>query len=174
MAFACLLAAVPLSALAGALPKRAPGRPAVWRTYDMIVDLNDLSRTYTCDDLWYVFHGILLRLGAPISSLSVLPNRCSRTRSGDLRSPRVEVHFQMPSVVRGAAVKWATLSAVRRRVPIRPGEPRTLKASDCRLLRQIRDTLLDSLPVQVVRTDLDCAPGARFGLTVRAWVADSP
>lgn len=27
----------------------AAPRPAIWRTYDMIVDLTHLPRTYTCD-----------------------------------------------------------------------------------------------------------------------------
>lgn len=171
IAVGCLLGMIPASAWAVAAAPAAVPQPAVWQTYNMIVDLDHLSRTYTCDELWYVFDGILLRLGVPIDSLNVLPYRCSRTRSGDQRSPRVQVRFRMPRVVHGAAVKWAQLHAVRRRITIRPGEPKTLKHADCRLLRQIRQTLLESLPVQVVRSDLHCAQGGQFGLTVQAWVA---
>ncbi len=166
-----LLAVVPMCGWASSVQPDVAAQPAIWRTYDLVVDLDQLSRTYTCDQLWYVFHGILLRLGVPIASLNVLPYRCSRTPSGDLRSPRVQVSFRMPAVVHGAAVKWAQLSAVDRLIVIRPGEPKRLKPTDCRLLRQIRETLLASLPVHVVRGELHCASGGRFGLTVRAWVA---
>ncbi len=169
---ACLLVVLPVGAsAAGAQAPAAPGRPALWRTYDLIVDLNHLPRTYTCDQLWYVFYNLLARLGAPYSSLNVLPYRCSRTPAGDMRSPRVQVHLQMPRLLHGTAVKWATLQAVRRRIELGPGKPKTLHASDCQLLRQIRETLLDALPVKVVRSRLRCAAGAHFGLTVSAWVA---
>lgn len=170
IAFVCLVALAPACAWArGAPPVKA--QPAVWRAYDLIVDLDNLSRTYTCDQLWYVFHGILLRLGVPIDTLNVLPYDCSPTPSGDLRSPRVQVSFRMPAVVHGASVKWAELSAVRRVIAIRPGEPKWLEPTDCRLLRQIRETLLASLPVKVLHSDLDCGAGERFGVTVRLWVA---
>ena len=170
IAFVCLLALIPGCAWArAALPVKA--QPAVWRTYDLIVDLDNLSRTYTCDQLWYVFHGILLRLGVPIDTLNVLPYDCSRTPSGDLRSPRVQVSFRMPAVLHGASAQWAELSAVRRLIAIRPGKPKRLKPTDCRLMRQIRETLLASLPVKVLHSDLDCGAGQRFGVTVRLWVA---
>ncbi len=167
----CVLAVIPVSGWAHPPRAAAGAQPAIWRTYDLVVDLDNLSRTYTCDQLWYVFDGILLRLGVPIDSLNVLPYECSRSPSGNLRSPRVQVSFRMPHVVHGQAVKWAQLSAVRRLVVIRPGEPKHLKPTDCRLLRQIRQTLLDSLPVQVVRSRLGCRPGRPFSVAVRVWVA---
>ena len=172
IALACLLGAIPAgAACAHAARPAAPGRPAVWRTYDMIVDLDNLPRTYTCDQLWYIFRGVLLRLGVPPDSVNILPYRCSRTPTGDLHSPRVQVSFRMPSVLHGAAVKWAQLSAVSHRVTLRPGAPPRLRPADCRLLRQIRQTLLASIPVHVVRSDLHCGAGASFGVTVQSWVA---
>lgn len=164
-------AAAPAATTAAAHASGPAGRPAIWRTYDMDVDLQNLPRTYTCDQLWYVFHGILLRLGVPIASLNVLPYRCSTSPTGDLRSPHVQVSFRMPAVVTGAAVKWSELTAVRRLVLIRPGEPKKLRAGDCRLLRQIRETLLAALPVQVVHSRLRCGARAPFSVTVRTWVA---
>ena len=171
MGLVCLLAALPSGAWAAAAHDRGPSRPALWRTYDMIVDLDNLPRTYTCDELWYVFYDLLARLGTPYGSLNVLPYHCSRTPSGDLRSPRVQVHFQMPRVLHGKAVKWATLRAVRRRIFIGPGKPKRLTAADCQLLSQIRATLLESMPVKIVRSNLNCASGGHFGLTLQLWVA---
>lgn len=173
VALGCLVAIVPGSVWAHAPRPSGAARPAVWRTYDMVVDLQHLSRSYTCDQLWYVFHGILLRLAVPIESLNVLPYRCSRSPSGDMRSPHVQLSFRMPAVVHGAAVKWAQLSAVSRLITIRPGEPKRLKPTDCRLLRQITQALLESLPVKVIRSDLRCGQGGPFGVTVRAWVAST-
>lgn len=167
----CLLALMPVGVWAHGSAAAVAARPAIWRNYELLVDLNGLPRTYTCDQLWYVFDGILLRLGVPIDTLNVLPYRCSSTGSGDLRSPRVQVSFRMPSVVHGAAVKWAQLSAVSRLIVIRPGEPKRLKPTDCRLLRQIRQTLLESLPVRVVRSNLQCGRSRSFGVTVRVWIA---
>jgi hypothetical protein len=171
MALVCLLAALPSGAWAAAARDQGPQRPALWRTYAMIVDLDNLPRTYTCDELWYVFYDMLARLGAPYATLNVLPYRCSRTPTGDLRSPRVQVHFQMPRVLRGKAVKWATLRAVHRRIVIGPGRPKRLTAADCELLRQIRGTLLDALPVKIIHGRLNCAAGGHFGLTLQLWVA---
>lgn len=173
---ACALAVIAtgIAARAPAVDGReAAAQPAVWRTYDMIVDLEHLPTTYTCDQLWYEFHGILLRLRVPAASLSILPYRCSPNAAGRLRSPHVELRFRMPSVVSGPETKWRQLSAVRRTVTIAPGRPRTLRPSDCHLLRQIRRTLLGALPVTVTASDLHCTRRGRqlFGLTVREWVA---
>ncbi len=171
--WASLMGVMPaLGAGAHVVPAAAAvGQPAVWRTYDLIVDLDKLPRTYTCDQLWYVFRGVLRRLGAPSDGLHILPYRCSSTASGDLRSPRVQVSFRMPSILHGTAVRWAQLRAVRRTVTVQPGEPKRLQPTDCRLLRQIRQTLLATLPVRVLSSDLRCSAGAHFGVTVRDWVA---
>lgn len=142
------------AAAAGAAPS---GRPALWRTYDMIVNLQNLPRTYTCDELWYEFHGILLHLGAWPYSLSILPYHCSPSPSGDLKSPAVEVRFQLPFFLQGEAVKWAPAKAIERSVRLSPGEPKTLHASDCQLLQQISQTLLASLPVRIDEQHFDCS-----------------
>lgn len=185
---ACTLALgtlwVVAGAIAGAAPAEsrgavshaaAPAQPALWRTYDMIVDLNDLPRTYTCDQLWYEFHGILLRLGAPLASLDILPYQCSPSPTGDMKSPKVQVRFQLPAIVRGAAVKWAPIKAVERTIRLAPGEPKTLESDDCRLMQQISQTLLGSIPVRVDAAHFDCsAPSTRavrFNVTLTGPVA---
>lgn len=148
----------------------AAGQPALWRTYDMIVNLHDLPRTYTCDQLWYEFHGILLQLGAWPYSISILPYHCSPSPSGSLRSPDVEARFQLPIFVHGAAVKWAPAKATERSVRLSPGEPKTLQSSDCQLLQQIDQTMLASIPVHVAEEHFDCSAGPRraasFNVTV--------
>jgi hypothetical protein len=148
----------------------AAARPALWRTFNMIVNLQNLPRTYTCNQLWYELHGILQRLGAWPYSINILPYDCSPTPSGYMRSPNVQVGFQLPFFLQGVAAKTAPAKAVERTIRLSPGEPQTLHASDCQLMQQISETMLASLPVQVDEQRFDCsAPpprGAEFDVTV--------
>jgi len=137
-------------------------QPAIWRTYDMLVNFQNLPRTYTCDQLWYEFDGILLRLGAPRVSISILPYHCSPSPVGDLRSPSVQARFALPFMLQPGV--RGLFTAVERTVRLAPGEPKTLHASDCQLLQQIDQTLLASLPLQVNAAHFDCsAPPRRSG-----------
>jgi hypothetical protein len=140
------------------------GRPALWRSYDMIVNLQNLKRTYTCNQLWYEFHGILLQLGAWPYSINILPYQCSPTPSGYLRSPNVEIRFQLPIFLQ-ATVKSAPAEAVERTVRLSPGEPGTLLKTDCQLLQQIEQMMLTSIEgASVVEDHFDCsAPSSRAG-----------
>ncbi len=170
-AAACALGLLGLSPAVDADPAHAAaGQPALWRTYDMIVDLQNLPRTYTCDQLWYEFHGILLQLGAWPYSVSILPYHCSPSPSGYLRSPDVEARFQLPIFLHGAAAKSAPTRAVERTVRLEPGEPKVVQASDCQLLQQIAQTMLASIQARVGETHFDCAGpprrAARFSVSV--------
>jgi len=161
----CALGFVGTTAAAGAVGKGATaGRPALWRTYDMIVSLQNLPRTYTCNQLWYEFHGILLRLGAWPYSVNILPYQCSPTPSGYLRSPNVEIRFQLPIFLQ-ATVKSAPAEAIERTVRLAPGEPKTLQTSDCQLLQQIEQMMLTSLEgARIDEQRFDCsAPPSRAG-----------
>jgi hypothetical protein len=151
------------SGAGAAVPPAAP-RPALYRTFDMILNLQNLPRTYSCDQLWYELHGILLRLGAWPYSISITPYHCSTTPTGSLNSPDVEVGFQLPFFLQGAAAKSAPAQAVERTIRLSPGEPGTLHPSDCQLMQQISQTMLASLPLRVDEQHFDCsAPPRRAG-----------
>ncbi len=137
------------------------GRPALWRTYDIIVNLQNLPRTYTCNQLWYEFHGLLLHLGAWPYSINILPYNCSPTPSGLLKSPNVEVRFQLPIFLTGVSVKSAPAEAIEGTVQLAPGEPKTLQASDCELLQQIDQTLLSSITAHIDEEHFDCSGSPR-------------
>lgn len=178
LALAGLCAIAPAAAGAagvGAAAGPAAAKPALWRTYDMIVNLHDLPRTYTCDQLWYEFHGILLRLGAWPYSINILPYHCSPNASGSLRSPDVQVGFQLPFFLHGVAAKSAPAKAVERTISLSAGKPDTLHAADCQIMQQISQTLLASLPVRLDGQHFDCsAPPRRagnFAVTVSLPVA---
>jgi hypothetical protein len=171
----CALGFVAAPAALGAVEGAPAGRPALWRTYDMIVGLQNLTRTYTCNQLWYEFHGILLHLGAWPYSINILPYQCSPTPSGYMRSPNVEIRFQLPIFLQ-AAVKTAPAEAIERTVRLSPGEPKTLQTSDCQLLQQIDSMMLQSLEgARVDEEHFDCAAppprGADFHVTLSLPVA---
>ena len=171
----CALVFIGARADAGAQGSAAAGKPALWRTYDMIVNLQNLPRTYTCDQLWYEFHGILLRLGAWPYSVSILPYHCSPSPGGDLKSPDVEVRFQLPFFLQGVAAKSAPSQAIERTIRLAPGEPKTLQTSDCQLLQQIDGTMLANIVAHVASEDFHCAAGppqsANFSVTLSLPVA---
>jgi hypothetical protein len=162
-AVTCLLALGGGAGAAAPAASVAAARPAIWRTYDMIVNFQSLPRTYTCDQLWYEFRGILLRLGAPAATISILPYDCSPSPTGDMTSPRVEIRFQLPFVLL-PGVRGAPIEAVERTVRLSPGEPKTLRAADCQLLQQIDQTMLASMPVKVQAAHFACSgSGPRAG-----------
>lgn len=158
-----------------AAAQSAAARPALWRTYDMIVNLQDLPRTYTCDQLWYELHGILLQLGAWSYSISILPYNCSPKPNADMKSPNVEVRFQLPFFLTGEAAKSAPARAIERTIRLSPGAPKTLQASDCQLMQQLSQTLLASILARVDEEHFDCSGSARqaanFHVTVTLPVA---
>ncbi len=170
--FASVIGAAPALVVmaVGAIPAIAaepPAAPAVWLPYDMIVDLDGLPRRYSCNDLWSKFRDVLLTIGAR-PSMMIFPYRC------DSLSPRVHLQFSLPSAVHGAQVRYATVRVHDDTVRLAPGRPRSLDASDCVLVRQIKGALLTAVPVQVRSYRFTCiAPPSRhppFFLSLRALV----
>ena len=138
----------------------------------MIVRLDNLPKRYSCDDLWYKFHDVLLALGAR-PDMRILAYRCEKSLSSEqARSPRVELKFYLPEALSGTQRQWADLSAVQRIVELQPGEPGKIDAADCELLRQIKEGLLPLIPVKVRDYRLACAAPSEgkppFDLTVAA------
>ena len=146
-------------------------QPAEWRTYDLLVDLQDLPRTYSCDELWYKFRDVLRQLGAR-AHMTITPYHCGYVGGGEARSPHVEVKFQLPKPLQGAATRYAQLTVVNQPVRLAPGAPRSLQPSDCEFVRQLQGTLLAGLPLHVAAADFNCsAAHASFALTLNAPLA---
>jgi hypothetical protein len=136
-----------------------PRRPAQWTQQDLIVSLHDLPRRYSCDDLWYKFRDVLLAIGAR-ADYKILPYDCNGP------APRVQLKFLLPREIGAAQQQWADLSVTRKTVRLQPGEPATLDASDCELVKQMKDLLLTALPVKVVGSELTC--GKPFEVSIAA------
>lgn len=147
--------------------------PAVWTAHTLIVDLGNLPKRYSCDDLWYKFKAVLLTLGAR-SDLKIFPFRCERSVGSTAYSPKVQLEFSTPRAVSAKDAQWADLQAVSKSIRLQPGSPDRLDAKDCELLDQIKSTLLPYLEDPVTGFNLACqAPQTAepsFGLTVTALI----
>jgi hypothetical protein len=151
--------------------------PATWHSYDVLVDLRDLPRTYSCDDLWYKFHDLLLELGAR-AYMTITPYHCGVPGRGEARSPSVELQFQLPQPLEGTATRYAVISAVTRTLHLEPGSPRSFGEGDCELVRQLEESLFTVVPVQVMASAFNCTTAHRattaresFALTFQAAIA---
>ncbi|HTW37206.1 MAG TPA: hypothetical protein VMD49_01405 [Steroidobacteraceae bacterium] len=167
-ACACVLAlaASAPSAHAASAAAATPVTWATWITRDVEVNLQNLPKAYSCDDLWYKLHGILLAIGAR-EYMSITPYGCGAKASGAGRSPTLDLKFQTLRVLTGADARWAQTKAARRTVRLGPGEPKTLDASDCALLSQLSGTLFSYLDMHVVTSDLECsAPQSAHGFSI--------
>ena len=155
----------------------APGRPAQWRSHDIIVDLHSLPTRYTCDDLWYKFHDVLLALGAR-PDMKILTYRCGPQPGELANSPSVHLQFSLPELLDAGQARWADIDATTRNVQLTPGHPGSLRDSDCDLIRQIKDQLLAALPERVVSFQLACAAprsaGSPFNVSVQTLTPVSP
>jgi hypothetical protein len=148
----------------------AKPQPAEWETFDILVDLHNLPRTYSCDELWYKFRGVLHGLGAG-PDMTITPYDCGYVGGGQARSPHVEVKFELPRPVQGAAIRYAQMSVVEKIIRLAPGSPHSLVASDCEFASQLVAGFFPALPLHVRTTDFRCttAPPS-YALMVNARI----
>ncbi len=145
---------------------------AVWSQRALIVDLQNLPKRYTCDELWYKFRDVLVAIGA--RPHKILPYSCDSRLGAVAYSPKVQLELSIPSAVSGKDARWANLQAVPKLVRLEPGAPQHLNAADCDLLNQMRQTLLKAIGADITGFRLACgAPPVSkpaFDLMVKALV----
>ncbi len=170
------LAAAPLvswavqTGTAGSEVPQAAGQPAAWITRDVELNLQNLPKVYSCNDLWYKLRDILLAIGAR-HYMSIMPYDCGPGAANAGRSPTVDLKFQTLRVLSGVNVRWADTTAVSKVVRLAPGAPKIIDAGDCALLAQLDGTLFPYLNMPVVAKDVECSrprSAARFSLSVQA------
>jgi hypothetical protein len=146
-------------------------QPAEWSSFDMLVRLQNLPRTYSCDDLWYKLRDLLLELGAR-AYMTITPYHCGFAGGGPATSPSLELKFQLPRVLSGSEIRYAQISVIDEPIRLAPGSPPSLSDKDCDLLRQLQATLVTALPVHVSAASFSCtAAQPSFTLNVRAPIA---
>ena len=147
--------------------------PAEWRSYDLLVDLTDLPRPYTCNELWYRLHDLLLAIGARHYP-QIYTYHCGTTPAASSRSPSVQLQFQLPRALAPADARYANVPVVRATVRLAPGTLHSYEPGDCELLKQLSTQLLPSLPVRPLGGGLTCpAPGTAprgYALEVQALI----
>lgn len=168
-AISCGVCCAALLAAASGHAATGVAQPARWRPYALIVDLSDLPKDYSCDDLWYKFRDVLKSLGAN-PQMTITPYRCGHVKGEPTRSPRVELFFKLPEPVTANEASWHDLYASSAKVNLEPGMPRSFTASDCELMRQIKDVLLPALPARVIAYRLPCEAPSRHGPDFRLTV----
>ena len=155
-----------MSAATGAATPAQVPQGAVWTVHDITVHLNHLPKAYSCDDLWYKFRDILLALGAR-PDLTIATFRCGPGLGHLAFSPDVRVHFSIPQPVSPTPDRPADVHVKPQTVQLEPGRPASLNASDCELLRQLKNGLLATLPHRIVSFRLPCdAPPTRWPFSV--------
>ncbi|MGO9803023.1 MAG: hypothetical protein ACLPTM_11990 [Steroidobacteraceae bacterium] len=156
-------------------PREAAGPAAQWRPFDLYVELNDLPRAYTCNELWYRFHDLLLAIGARPNP-QIVAYHCDATAAESSHSPSVQLQFQLPDLLPPSLSRYADVAVERSTIRLGPGKLPSFTTQDCELLKQMNAKLLAALPVRVVGT-LKCpAPAAskqRFALEVQALLPNS-
>jgi hypothetical protein len=154
--------------LAAGAASAGSGTAAEWMPHELIVNLSDLPRAYTCNDLWYRFHDVLLAIGA--SDERILTYDCRDSAAHAHASPRVELKFKLLTALSGANTQFADVTANAATVRFTPGSPHSLTADDCELMRQMTAGLLATLDLHA-DAKFHCAaavPAERFAVTVRA------
>jgi hypothetical protein len=165
--------AVRATAAATAAASEAPPtvQPAEWTSFDMLVRLQNLPRTYSCDDLWYKLRDLLLKLGAR-AYMTITPYHCGFAGGGPATSPSLELKFQLPRVLSGSDTRYAQISVIDEPIRLAPGSPPSLSDKDCDLVRQLQATLFTALPVHVSAANFSCTtPQPSFMLSVQARIA---
>jgi hypothetical protein len=163
---------------AAAAPDVASGQqaatPAQWRTFDLLVRLQDLPRSYTCPDLWYKFRDVLLAIGARQYML-IEPYSCAVKGGAPALSPSVHLKFQLPHPLKPEDARYADVASVQKEVRLAPGRPGSLLADDCLLVQQMQGVLLASLPLHVTASDFRCsASPAIYNVSLTAAAASEP
>ena len=149
----------------------APQYPAwaTWQQKDLIVKLDPLPKRYTCNALWYRFRDVLTAIGAK-PGMSILVYPCEGKADLAAKNPSVHLQFFMPELLPKPVAGWAQFKAAPKRVELGPGHPASLDTSDCNLLKQMKDSLLESLAQHIDHSDLACSSSGEgtksFGLTL--------
>jgi hypothetical protein len=165
---ACLAAGTPAHQLP---PEQSTW--ATWITRDVEIDLKDLPRPYTCDELFYKLRAILFAIGAR-EYMAITPYQCGAKAAGGGHAPTLDLKFQTLRALSGLDARWAQTRAVRRVVRIAPGEPKIIDANDCALLSQLSGTLFSYLEMHVLASDLKCSKprtAQKFSISFEALIA---
>jgi hypothetical protein len=151
-----------------------PAQAAYWAQHDEIDYLDNLPRLYGCDELYYKYRDVLLRLGAR-PGMKIYAYGC--VHDGGVAAkvrPHVNLTYEVPKALPPAVTGQSAFSTKLVIVHLRPGHPKSLDSGDCILVQDMRDTVLASFSSHVDTGGPNCSAthSARrqFDLTVQTLI----
>jgi hypothetical protein len=149
-------------------------QPAFWAQHDEIDYLDNLPRKYSCDELYYKYRDVLLRLGAR-PGMKIYTYGCTGSKGAESDRVHVDLTYEIPQLAPPTVSAGSTLMARPETVAIGPGDPKALTQSDCVLLKDMRQTVLSSISQKIEATNAPCGgqhPGSnRFALRIQTAIA---
>ena len=133
---------------------------AYWALHDEIDYLDNLPRTYSCDELYYKYRDVLLRLGAR-SDMTIYTYGCIGSKGAAADRPHVDLTYMIPQPVPPQLNSNSALRARLETIEIGAGNPKVLSESDCTLMDDMRQTVLSSFSKDIEVRGSRCGQGAR-------------
>jgi len=164
----CALLGLARIAAAEDASQSAP-QPAYWAEHQEVDELDHLPKPYKCDDLFYKYRDILLRLGAR-PGIKIYTYGCVRAGHAAVGVPKVDLGYAVPRFTPTVT----GLEARRQSVRLAPGEPKSLTADDCALLDDMRQTVIAAISSHIDDHAFDCGSKKHFELVVETLVPLEP
>jgi hypothetical protein len=129
--------------------------------------LDNLPRSYSCNELYYKFRDVLLTLGAR-PGMQIHAYGCTGIGEATAKqTPHVELTYEVPKAAPPGTLSKSTFKAVVKTVEVGPGTPKSITSADCVLLDDMRQSVIKSLARDVISTG-EIVTGLP---TSRAWRA---
>jgi hypothetical protein len=130
---------------------------AFWAQHDEIDYLDNLPRPYSCDELYYKYRDVLLRLGAR-PGMKIYAYGCVHgDRVASKVRPHVDLTYEIPKALPPSAVTPSSLQAKLQTLHLGPGHPKALDTGDCILVEDMRQTVLASFASHFDTGDPHCS-----------------
>jgi hypothetical protein len=140
-----------LVALSGATigtpPVQAAEEQAYWARHQEVDYLDNLPRPYSCNDLYYKYRDVLIRLGA--RELTIYTYGCTGRAGAAGNRTHVDLSYAVPAPVASTLSSNSALVAREQQIEIGPGEPKSLTEEDCTLMDDMSQTVLSSFAKSV-------------------------
>jgi hypothetical protein len=146
-----------------------PPQRAYWAPHDEIDYLDNLPRTYSCDELYYKYRAVLLRLGAR-PDMTIYTYGCSGSKGAAADRPHVDLTYTIAEPIPPQFNSNSTLRARPETVEIGAGNPKVLSQSDCTLMDDMRQTVLSSFSKDIEVRGSRCGQGRRRSEPYRLFV----
>jgi hypothetical protein len=156
---------------ASAVSAAEPAQAAYWAQHDEIDYLDNLPRLYSCDELYYKYRDVLLRLGAR-PGMKIYAYGCLHDGSVAAKGrPHVNLTYEVPKALPPAVSGQSGFPTKLATLHLKPGHPKSLDSGDCILVQDMRDTVLASFSSHIDTGGPNCSSThsahRQFDLTVQ-------